>query len=419
MEPWSTWRHRGASQLQITLVSASTYIASLLFGLQGGTLADSLSKRMAVVSGYIALAMVCIFVPVFFGTGVKELIFIMFTSSAIMQIVSPSLKAAVALVSSPREMASVAATVSIVGSIGSALGASALAPLLISITGINVLLFVAAAILLAGAMWTYKLPVMENSKRLRDAIQEVDWKPAALSLKNAASWIVEHQSVAAVILVGSIVVALFEGFNTLIPVYVRDVLNANPTNAIYIFAPAGIGFLIGTVLTPIMIDHWSARKLAVVAATIMGVSMVLFGFINVVDGILAPISPLRLLGWIFSVEISDRVLAASTIAIPANFGSTATGAAVMAHINMRVPVVNQGATFGLQEVQDNGLTLVLLLALGIASSIVGPRVVFVIAPIIAVGLVVLLIRYSFRTMDSTEMTGGGALKHLIGEDEPE
>lgn len=149
----------------------------------------------------------------------------------------------------------------------------------------------------------------------------------------------------------------------------------------------------------------------------MGISMVFFGLINVIDGILAPISPLRLFGWLLDIDINDRVLAASVIAVPANFGSTATGAAVQTYVNTRVPVVNQGATFGLQEVQDNGLTLVLLLALGVASSVVGPRLVFIIAPIVAVALVVLLIRYSFRTIDDEVITRGEAFRRLIGEDD--
>ena len=76
---------------------------------------------------------------------------------------------------------------------------------------------------------------------VRDAVRSVDWKPTALSTKWQANWIIKHKSIAAMILAGGIVTALFEAFNTLIPVYVRDVLNADPANAVYIFVPAGTG----------------------------------------------------------------------------------------------------------------------------------------------------------------------------------
>ena len=88
---------------------------------------------------------------------------------------------------------------------------------------------------------------MKISEAVRD---DIDWRPAALSLKWNAQYIVRERGVATMIMVGAIVVAMFEAFNTLIPVYVRDVLDADPADAVYIFAPAGIGFLIGTFLSP-------------------------------------------------------------------------------------------------------------------------------------------------------------------------
>ena len=124
----------GGSQWQISLVAASTYLSAVLFGLQGGLLADSLSKRLAIVAGFVAQAALCILIPFFFGTGATQFVVIMFFSSALMQIVSPSLKSAIALVATPDEMATVAASISIVGSIGSAIGSSLLAPILIKTT---------------------------------------------------------------------------------------------------------------------------------------------------------------------------------------------------------------------------------------------------------------------------------------------
>ena len=199
----------------------------------------------------------------------------------------------------------------------------------------------------------------------------------------------------------------------MIPVYVRDVLNADPTNAVYIFAPAGIGFLIGMLGTPRLIRQFGARKLAVFSAAIMSVAMVLFGIINVVSPILAPISPLRLLGWLFGIEISDGVLAASLIAVPANFGSTAAGASVQTYINARLPIERQGATFGMQEVQENVFTLLLVLGVGAVSSAFGPQVVFVTAPLIVLALVVGLIRYSFSSASAAAFTSKQAFHELV------
>lgn len=387
---------QGASQLQISLVAASSYAAALFFGIQGGSLTDSLSKRIALIIGYLLQAALCILIPIFWGTEVGALMLIMFLTSAINQIVTPSIKSATALVSTPSQLATVSASISVIGSIASAIGSSFLAPILIKYTSINTVLVVGGVIYIIGALRTYKLPKVESTMQIRDAFQSVDWKPKALSLRWNAEWIMAHRGVGTILLSGAIVVAMFEAFNTLIPVYVRDVLEADPANAVYIFAPAGIGFLIGTFATPKLIHSIGERRLILGSLLLLSVSMVLFGLVELVAPVLAPFSPLRLLAWLFDADINDKVLAASLIAVPANFGSTAAGAAVQVYVNRVVPLARQGATFGLEEVQENALTLVAVLALGAIANVVGPAVVFVFTPIVAVGAVIWMLEYSYR-----------------------
>jgi hypothetical protein len=162
-----------------------------------------------------------------------------------------------------------------------------------------------------------------------------------------------------------------------------------------------------------------ARSLAVTSVLIMAVAMVLFGLIDVVAPVLAPFSPLRILGWAFGVSINDKVLAASFIALPANFGSTAAGASVQNYINARVPIEKQGATFGLQEVQENLFTLMLVLLLGLVSSLTGPKAVFIAAPFLVIALVIGLIRYSHSTLGEGPVTNRQAWDELMNRQEPD
>jgi predicted MFS family arabinose efflux permease len=403
----------GATQLQISLVSSSTYLAALLFGVQGGTVADSLSKRLALVTGNAIMAAMCFLIPSLLGTGVGDLMLLMFVSSMLMQVVSPGLKAAVALVASPSELAVTSALVSVVGSIASGIGSAFLAPILIKVSGIETVLYVGGALYALGAIRTLAMP-REAGRPSADALRGIDWRPTALSLRETARWILRARAVATMILGGAIVVALFESFNTLIPVYVRDVLDTDPANSVYIFALAGLGFLAGTFLTPPLIRSWGERRLAIVALIAMAISMTLFGLIDLVAPLLAPFSPLRLLE-LFGADINDKVLAASLIAIPLNFGSTASGAAVANFINRRVPLIRQGATFGLQETQENALVLLSVIALGAVANVVGPALVMAIAPILIVAIVIMLLRYSYRTVGDTRLGRGGAIE-LLADD---
>lgn len=405
---------QGATQLQISLVSASTYAAALAFGIQGGSLSDSLSKRLALATGYLAQAMLCILVPIFWGTDVGALMFIMFAASALNQVITPSIKSAVALVATPAQLATVSAVVTMSGSIASAVGSSFLAPVIIKYSTMKTILIVAGAIYLFGAIRTLKLPSTEKTLGVVDVMKNVEWKPEALSIRWTASWIVEHRPVATMILSGAMVVGLFEAFNTLIPIYIRDVLDSNPANAVYIFAPAGIGFVIATFSTPRLINWMGERKLAGLALLLTTVSMFLFGLIDATASTLAPFSPLRI-GELAGIDINDKVLAASLIAVPANFGSTAAGATVQVYINRRVPLVQQGSTFGLQEVVENALTLVSVIILGVVANVVGAQTVFIIAPIVMYGIVIWLIRYGYRRSGDADVSAVDALAILRDE----
>jgi cobalamin synthase len=143
--------------------------------------------------------------------------------------------------------------------------------------------------------------------------------------------------------------------------------------------------------------------------------MTMFGLIDIVASVFAPLSPLRLFGFLFGVEINERILAASAIAVPANFGSTAAGSAVQVYINRRVPLASQGATFGLQEVQENALTLVAVIVLGVLATVIGPQLVFLIAPIAVIGVVIYLIDRSFRALNGGQVSAREALSMMADQ----
>ncbi|MCO5217249.1 MAG: MFS transporter [Thermomicrobiales bacterium] len=149
---------QGGTQLQISFVAAATYLASVLFGVQGGMLADTISKRMAIAGGYVAIAVMYLILPLFAGKSITSLLLVMFLSAAVMQVVSPSLKSAVALVSKPKDVAVVATSVTIASSIAASVGSSVLAPVLIKTVGLVPLMYLAAVIMLYGAWATLRLP---------------------------------------------------------------------------------------------------------------------------------------------------------------------------------------------------------------------------------------------------------------------
>ena len=409
----------GASQMQVSLASSAGYLAALLFGLQGGLLADSAPKRRVLYLSFLLQAGACFVIPFVFGTGIGTLLCIIFMTSALSQIVSPGLKSVVAIVATPAEVATTGALVNVVGSIGSAIGSSLLAPILIKVSSIEAVLYVTGFLFLVGGLRVRRLPDAESDGAisLRENIRTLDWKPKALSLRYNAQWIIAHRPVATMMLIGIFCAALFEGFNSLLPVYVREVLHENPANSVYIFAPAAIGYLIGAVGGPRLIHWLGERRLAIVSIGLMTAGSVLLGIIPVVDTFFARLSPLRLLEPIFDVKLSDAILAAGVIAIPANLGSTAAGQAVQVFINKNVPVNTQGGMFGLQSVQQNAFNLASVFLLGLLATAVGPQYIFILAPIVVAVILMALIRYSLGLLTGKHVKLGAGIDFLEVQDE--
>ena len=218
------------------------------------------------------------------------------------------------------------------------------------------------------------------------------------TLRRTSEWLLSNRKVGALLLVGSMVTALFEGMNTLMPVYVRDVLRTDPTNTVYILAPGGIGFMAGTVLGPWLMDRRGERALAVIALAILSLGFMLFGFIGIVAPVLAPFSPLRLLG-LLGFHLTPQIQAAGLISIFTALGSTSAIAAVQTYVNRYVILSRQATTFGMQEVLDNALVLFGVLAFGGIATTLGSRIVFIVAPPLIVAVVVWMIGICFRVTD--------------------
>ena len=64
----------GASQATVSLIGGMRFFAALLFGIAGGVITESMSKRGAMVSAYALQAAICFILPVLWGTSLPALV---------------------------------------------------------------------------------------------------------------------------------------------------------------------------------------------------------------------------------------------------------------------------------------------------------------------------------------------------------
>jgi predicted MFS family arabinose efflux permease len=408
----------GASQATVSLIGGMRFFAALLFGIAGGVLTESMSKRGAMVASYAIQAAVCFILPVVWGTSLPSLVVLVFVISALTQVVAPAVKAATALVSTPEQVATVAAIISLAAGLGAALGSAFFAPFLISSGSLRVLIFACGFIMAFGAVRALWVPDEEGQSTLREAVRTLQWRETTPTLDRTMNWIVANRALASMVLVGALATGLFEGFNTLIPIYIRDVLDANPALTVFILAPGGLGAFLGTVAGPHLMQLRGERYVALIALALLTLSFALFGVIDQVAPLIAPFSLLRITSF-FGVPLSPMVEAAGMISILTSFGSTGAAAAVQAYINRFVFLERQASTFGMQNVLESAISLLAVLVLGALASLVGSKAVFLVAPIFLTVALVVLIRFGVRLTQQQQVSTRRVLNELFSASGPQ
>ena len=287
--------------LEQGLVKPPLFVQTV-FGLQGGTLADVMPKRWALFLGLALQSVLCFFVPLKLGAGVWQLIMLLFLMSAISQVTTPAMKSAVRLVTTAAQVAAVSALVALLGSLGAAIGSSFLAPMIIRYSTIQMVMYSAGGVLGIAAIGALQLPSEPKRTKKEQKEESQLFREAMVTPRRIASWVTAYPTAASMVLVGALVVALFAAINSLLPVYVREVLHTDPTLSVYIFAPAGVGFIIGTILSPQLIRIVGERWVAAMSFFFIAGGAILLGSIHVVAQYIANYSPLRV------VEVAGKSL---------------------------------------------------------------------------------------------------------------
>ncbi|MEX2238463.1 MAG: MFS transporter [Dehalococcoidia bacterium] len=377
----------GGGTFESALVAVAASIPPAALGLIGGTVADSLPKRIALILGYVGQAIACLLMPLFFGAELAALLALLFAVSALGQLSGPSEQSIVPLVVDQHQLATANSFKDLSVSAGQAVGTALLAPIVIKLFGVEPITYVAGALLLLAAIRLFAV----QSVRGR---QKVDFKPPTLSTITAViPWLVEHRAVAAMLVLSVLAGIANLVVTTLSPSYVQTVLDADPADAVYVFAPAAGGLFISMSFVPKMASRSGERKAAVLGFAIAAAALFGLGLVGTVADVIDPYNPLRELGdW----APSRKVRTAAALTLPLGFGLTTVTASVHTYLNKYVPEVMQGRVFALQSSLKNGVGIVPLLSLGALGTLVGVDTVLLFAPVFMLLMALVFAAESYR-----------------------
>jgi MFS family permease len=163
-------------------------------------------------------------------------------------------------------------------------------------------------------------------------------------------------------------------FAIMIPRYMKDVLNISPDNAAMIFAPTGVGALVGLRFIP-WFSRWGKNRVVVMGLVGVAISLVLLasvrGLAEIMETTPGPLNPGRFLG--LSLLQSLTML----FAAPMGFFYALLNAPAQTVLHERAPPEMRGRIFATQVVSANFVSLLPLLVVGAIIDFAGITAVLV------------------------------------------
>jgi hypothetical protein len=334
------------------------------------------------------MGLLCLLIPGLFGTGFLALLFVIFAVRALHQISQPSEASAVPLVANREELASATSFISFASSAGEVIGKALLAPLLVQAWGVDPVIILAGLLFFLSSSRVFKLETRPVYERRGDA--EPVGVPARFSTRTALRYLFAEPGVLWMLLLAAMASTVNVVLGVLGPQYVQSVLNVEPANAVYVFAPAPIGLLIALGLAPLLIARWGERFVAAVG----------FGLVAVAGTALGLVQPLvDHFGWLLFFDIpgvGPRVEMAALMSIFLGAGMTFAAAAAQTFVTRNVPLEIQGRTNALLGMLKDGLAIPSLLLLGMVAGVVGVRTVITVVPALLLISALFVDNYSAR-----------------------
>lgn len=391
----------GGTSFDAALIGVAFLLPGVVLGLFGGAVADALPKRVALAGAYVVMGALCFTIPVWIGTDLRAMLFVIFAVRALHQVSQPSEASAVPLVARDEELASANSFLSLASSAGEVIGKALLAPLVVRAWGVNPVTIFAGILFLLSATRVFDFrPVhrstLDEELRLDELGRELPSVPAAdgehprrRSTREAVRWLLAEPGAFWMLMLAAMASTVGVVLGVLGPMYVQDALNVDPANAFYVFAPASVGLIVALLFAPLMIKLLRERLTAIIGFMIVGGAMAALGLIGEVTQ--------RTAGLTLDIPgVGTRVETAAQISVFLGFGMTIAAAATQTYIGKYVPDEIHGRIFALLGTFKDGLAIPPLLAIGAIAGVVGVETTITFAPVALLILALLVSRYSAR-----------------------
>lgn len=393
----------GGGAVDAALIGAAFLLPGVVLGMYGGAVADALPKRAALAGAYLSMGVLAFLIPSLLGTELLPLLLVLFAVRVAYQVSQPSEASTLPLVATEEELASATSFLSFASSAGEVVGKALLAPVVVVVWGVQPVTAIAGLLFLLSATRVLDLrvgaapapapppaPALDGESQPRPSTRHEVGRYARAgqglllrmhsATREMLPWLAEQPAVLWTLLLAAMASTVSVTVGMLGPQYTGEVLDVDPENALYVFAPAALGLVVALVLAPLAIRMFGERISATIGFVAAAAGMTALGAVNTLTDAF---------GWIIFFDIPGvpkEVEMAAILSISLGFGLTLAAASTQTYVSKYVPPAIQGRTFALLGVLKDGLAIAALLLLGIVSDAIGTATVLTFAPIALVVL---------------------------------
>jgi len=378
--------NRTGSSIHSGILIFSFLLPGVLVGLHTGMAADRWPRQAVMFLSQSLRALACV---AFFlwGDSLWRLYALTLGFSAIAQFNSPAESAAVPSIVPGGRLTAANALLNLTSLIAQGVGMLFLATVFMKTVGERPL-FVLTALLYAGAAVAV-LSLGHLAPRPRQQTDQPVDRPGTLTEQFRQAWrflmadSVAYNAVVQLTLVTTAVLVLA----VLIPHYVDDVLGTRVDNVAFVFAPAGLGLLLGLRLVPWLDAQIGSARVVTIGFLSFVACLAALGFVEEWANLFESQGSYLADIWEWS-RLSLNATVAMAFAVPLGFAFSLVSVAARAVLNERAPPEMQGRIFAAQMMLGSVASIIPLFIVGGLAELVSARIVIILVTLAVVAAAV-------------------------------
>jgi MFS family permease len=370
---------RTGSSIHSGILIFTFLLPGVLVGLYTGVAADRWPRQAVMFLSQSLRALTCV---TFFlwGDSLWRLYALTLGFSAIAQFNSPAESASVPSVVPSGPLTAANALLNLTSLIAQGVGMLFLAPVFMKTVGEKPL-FVVASLLFAGAA----VAVLSLGHLAPRPAGQRAAEPGTLTEQFQQAWrflmadTAVYNAVVQLTLVTTAVLVLA----VLIPHYVDDILGTRVDNVAFVFAPAGLGLLLGLRLVPWLDTHIGSARVVTIGFVFFVACLAALSFVEELADLFEAQGSFLADMWEWS-GLSLNATVAMALSIPLGFAFSLVSVAARAVLNERAPPDMQGRIFAAQMVLGSVASIIPLFIVGGLAELVSARIVIILVTVAVV-----------------------------------